>query len=92
MSIFGKLTFGLAIASLVVGQAAFAVQPRAEDPRTGAATPANVVPIGPSATVAGAGIGGADLLIAGLATVAVIGGIAVIATVDSNGEDAPASP
>jgi len=51
MAVYSKVTFGLALAGLLVGQAAFAEAPRASDPRLGSAQAGSVVGFRQSAKV-----------------------------------------
>lgn len=94
MSVFGKVTFGLAVAGLLVGQSAFAAAPRAADPRLGNASTGQSVGFRQSTKVARKNKDGSEVLIAALTLIPVVGGAAIIAGADggNNGGDTPASP
>ncbi|MDQ0838830.1 hypothetical protein [Sphingomonas faeni] len=91
MATFGKVTFGLAMASLLVGQSAVAASPRAFDTRVGTATTGKAVGFRQSPKAASSDLAGSGFLFPGLAFLVFIGGILVISGV-FDGNDTPASP
>lgn len=92
MAVYSKVTFGLALAGLLVGQTAFAEAPRASDPRLGSAQAGKVVGFRQSAKVARKNKDGSEVLIGGLALAAVVAGVVIAVGDDGNDNDLPASP
>jgi len=95
MAVYSKITFGLALAGLLVGQAAFAEAPRASDPRLGSAQAGNVVGFRQSAKVVhknGDVAGIPPLAIMALVPIT-LGTLAAAGAFDGNNDNGPpASP